>query len=189
MKVLELGVTSMTLDWEPFTFSSCHHNMVLILHGIISSTFEIASYESPFVSINPMSCKKPLFLFFCKWLLVNIGIKLVVPSQSATFPYNTKKKLVWKPHYLQLEQVPWEENTKTFRPVWIDGEGEKVKRCRVELVENISILPSSTPSFPFNPNRPLGGLEGKNWPDIMLLHTIFEKIKHDSWHHITWSSL
>lgn len=84
----------MTLDCEPFTFSSCHHNMVLILHGIISSTFEIASYESPFVSINPMSCKKPLFLFFCKWLLVNIGIKLVVPSQSATFPYNTKKKLV-----------------------------------------------------------------------------------------------
>ena len=66
--------------------------MVVVLDGVVCPSMEVFGYASPLVAVHPVHRKQPLLLLLAEWLLVDVWVQLVVPSQSAAFPYKSSKE-------------------------------------------------------------------------------------------------
>lgn len=74
---------------EVFTFASSRDDMEMVLDSVIGPPREESSYGGPTIPLDPMSFKKSFFFFLGERFLGDVWIKLIVPSQSTTFPYES----------------------------------------------------------------------------------------------------
>ena len=85
--------SSFCMKPRPFSISSCHDDMPMILHCIIGATWEKPCNNCPSIPMDPVRSKKSFFFLFGKRTSIDSWIQLIKPSQPTTLPWFNLFKL------------------------------------------------------------------------------------------------